>query len=100
MKYCSNCGNELNDEAIICVKCGQSCSKQTLTESTTEACLLFVFSIFLPVVGFVVGLVLHSNNQRSLSKKCFSGAIIGTIIYGIIILVICILPFIYLWTFF
>ena len=28
MKYCTKCGNPLNDEAVTCPKCGQSSGKQ------------------------------------------------------------------------
>ncbi len=28
MKYCSKCGNEMFDEAVICVKCGCPCESQ------------------------------------------------------------------------
>ena len=28
MKYCTNCGAELVDEAVICVKCGRMLEKE------------------------------------------------------------------------
>ena len=34
MKYCVNCGNQLHDEAVICVKCGYG----TGTENQTSLC--------------------------------------------------------------
>ena len=30
MKYCSNCGNELRDEAVLCTKCGNSFASSVL----------------------------------------------------------------------
>lgn len=29
MKYCTNCGNELKDEAVICPKCGTQVGEKT-----------------------------------------------------------------------
>lgn len=36
MKYCSKCGNELMDEAVVCTKCGCMVEKATSTNSKNE----------------------------------------------------------------
>lgn len=33
MKYCKNCGSQLNDEAVFCTKCGTQVSMETKTEN-------------------------------------------------------------------
>lgn len=37
MKYCSKCGNELMDEAVICPKCG--CATESSSNSTDKLLL-------------------------------------------------------------
>ena len=58
MKYCTNCGMELLDEAIVCVKCGISTSM--LPENASErdwltALLLAIFIGGLGIHRFYVG---------------------------------------------
>ena len=36
MKYCVNCGNELLDEAVVCVRCGCAVESGTVTQSEKE----------------------------------------------------------------
>lgn len=50
MKYCSHCGNELHEEAVICVKCGCSVEKplpaaKSLRKDDTLATVIKVFLI-------------------------------------------------------
>lgn len=32
MKFCENCGNELNEKADVCTKCGKSINKKDNTK--------------------------------------------------------------------
>ena len=36
MKFCTHCGNEVNDDAVICVKCGCAISKEKVDEVTSK----------------------------------------------------------------
>lgn len=65
MKYCSKCGNELHDEAVICPKCGCSTETKPYVSSAPVGQLktnrgLFKF-IFLSIITFgIYGLVVMS----------------------------------------
>lgn len=58
MKYCSKCGNELFDEAVICPKCGCSAEKGAATTkekkqanpNTLKGTLLIIAGILVIVV--------------------------------------------------
>ena len=80
MKFCSNCGNEVIEEAVICVKCGcavgNSIPKQAsypnksgtpINESSVLSLIngLSIFSFFVPLIG----LVLYFANTKSAPKK-------------------------------
>ena len=36
MKFCENCGNELNEKADVCTKCGKSINKKDNTKKGKE----------------------------------------------------------------
>ena len=57
--YCTKCGAEINDEAIICPKCGCYAQAQTKNEEKEDkngmAIAGFVCSFFVPILGWVFG---------------------------------------------
>lgn len=61
--YCSNCGAEINDNAVVCVKCGCAVNKQPQTIIINESpsrewlvCLLLCFFLgYLGIHRFYVG---------------------------------------------
>ena len=64
MKYCSHCGNELLDEAVICPKCGCACdnrvtkilnSENVSDKSRGIALILVAFLGVLGIHRFYVG---------------------------------------------
>ena len=64
MKYCSHCGAEVSDEAVICMKCGcaiKSAPKPANQEASnlqdTKSNSLMVAAIVLGIVGIVVSWV-------------------------------------------
>lgn len=53
MKYCSHCGSEIHDEAVICVKCG--CSVEPVRQATAsnkDDTLITVIKIFM-IIGCI-----------------------------------------------
>ncbi len=48
MKYCSKCGKEINENAVVCIHCG--CAVSEINEGTKN------FNVF-GLVGFVISIV-------------------------------------------
>lgn len=57
MKYCSNCGNQLEDDAKFCSVCGMQQGQTPTPEEKTEIEQLKKEKKFKPVVGIAVGVV-------------------------------------------
>lgn len=74
MKYCTKCGNELIDEAVVCTKCG--CCTQGISP-TKESPLqpqkdeaemgLIVLSALIPLIGLVLWAI--KNNDSPIAAK-------------------------------
>lgn len=77
--YCSKCGFEINDEAIICPKCGCYTNNQLKEKDVLEDNIsvgLVILSILIPIVGVILGII------NLCSKKTKSGTaymIIGVV---------------------
>ena len=64
--FCSKCGKEISDEALICPGCGcpvensreQNCVSSSQMAERTEASSLGLVSVILGIVGIVMGLLL------------------------------------------
>jgi drug/metabolite transporter (DMT)-like permease len=81
MKYCSNCGSQLNEGADVCLNCGKSVnSRQTINIVNDSGgfgygCLGF----FIPLVGLILYLV-WKNEKPNTAKAAGIGALIGFIL--------------------
>jgi len=89
MKYCSKCGKELNDDAVICIGCGcavEGPAKQTTTEVNDAPNGGFAaLGFFIPIAGLILYLInmdTHPKRARSAGK----GALIGVIVYVALII--------------
>ena len=55
MKFCSRCGKEVLDEAIICMNCGCALEEKVVeTKRDVENVGLNVLSFFIPLVGLIL----------------------------------------------
>lgn len=54
MKYCVHCGNELHEEAVVCVKCGRSveAEKPAVVKKSGNDTLATVVKVFL-IIGCI-----------------------------------------------
>lgn len=91
MKYCSNCGKEVDDKAVICPNCGCRIDDfSARTSLSTLSIIGFIFAFLFPLVGLIISIIAHSNAKKEFDERSrrFSKA-------GIIIAV-CIMAFIFI----
>ena len=84
MKYCKNCGAQIDDHAYICPKCGVKADNPNANDSGSFGWCVLGFCI--PLVGLILYLV-WKDSQPENAKKAGMGALIS-VIAGVIIYVI------------
>lgn len=65
MKYCSNCGKQVADEAFVCPNCGCRVDGTRPDGSLSAISIIgFVFAFIMPLVGLIISTVAHSGAKR------------------------------------
>lgn len=92
MKYCTKCGKEIMDDAVICTGCG--CAQDTMPESkivisandasTVKYSLL---GFFIPIVGLILYFVWH-DTQPLKAKAAGKGSLISIVISVILTIIL------------
>ena len=67
--YCKNCGNEIRDDAVICVHCGTEVKKEVVSEGKPKTGMGVVFGLFLGIIGLIIGLFLYP--KETIERKTF-----------------------------
>lgn len=92
--FCKKCGQEIMDDAIICVHCG--CSTQdsnTVVAKTNDASSagMAILGFFIPLAGLIIWLI-NKDNKPLMAKSAGKGALVGfivsmvfSIIYSVIV---------------
>lgn len=86
MRYCSNCGSELIDNADVCLNCGKSVSNiqnVKLIRNDTGGFGLWCLGFMIPIVGLILYLVWKDDKPLS-AKSAGQGALFSV---GIIIVI-------------
>lgn len=87
MKYCSRCGNQLADEAVICPQCGCAAggAVQNKSESNSDimAILGFVFSFITALVGLVLSVIAYKSAVAEDNKRNKNFAVAGIVISSV-----------------
>ena len=87
MKYCSNCGNEMVDEAVVCVKCGRSVNqgapaapvaKQPSGMQTACKVFMIIGTVMMGFSGYLIPLAWCIPMTVSYFKKLKNGEPIST----------------------
>ena len=90
--FCSKCGKEIDDEAVVCVHCGCAVNSKPATgvgdaPDTGYAILGFFF----PIVGLILYLVnkdTYPLKAKSAGKGALISVIIGVVLYVLYIVLI------------
>lgn len=83
MKYCSKCGKELFDEAVVCTNCGcavQNNTKPYAAQNDEVSVGLCVASALIPLFGMIYWPLKHKETPKK-AQACGLTAIAAWIIY-------------------
>ena len=91
--FCSKCGKEINEEAVVCIHCGCAIENKKAPAATNNDAPSMgwaVLGFFIPLVGLILYLV-NKDTAPLKAKSAGKGALIGfcvslafSIIYGVI----------------
>ena len=91
MKFCSKCGKEIHDDAVVCVNCGCSVANGLVEADDAPNTGFAVLGFFVPIVGLVLYLINKDKSPKK-AKSAGKGALAGVItsvvlsvLYGIIL---------------
>ena len=100
--FCSKCGNEVNDEAVVCPRCGCMIRRiEPMPQSATSAPTLesgetsglatgaLVCSFLIPIVGLILGIVgTVKYTTPSLKNRCITAIILSIVVWIVTIFLI------------
>ena len=76
--FCKKCGEEINNEAVVCPKCGCSTKQENIDpkfrESKTGIGVLM--GLFLGIIGLIIGIVIYP--EGTVARKTFIKAWLTT----------------------
>lgn len=85
--YCSNCGNKLNDNDDVCLKCGVMVNNGTNNKVEDKLLVILnILSFLYPLVGLILYLSMKKSTPNR-AKKCGKYALIGTIVSVVIFII-------------
>ncbi len=83
--YCVACGNEIHNDAVVCMKCGVPTSNMT-TKSIGDSDAFFAWGILgfvLPMAGIILYFIWKDTKPKS-AKSAGIGAIIRMVLMAIV----------------
>ena len=71
MKYCSQCGKELVDEAVVCPNCGCAVQAPVNQQEDKPSTVLNILAFLFPVIGLILfaGIVISYRRQRKQKER-------------------------------
>ncbi len=86
--FCSKCGQEIHDEAVVCVHCGCSVRNEPGPKPGDRPNVWFlILGILFPMVGLILFLM-YKKEYPKRAKSAAKGAIIGIIAYVLLSLIL------------
>lgn len=79
MKYCSKCGNEILEEAIVCPKCGCAQENKPASQTDSDSIGWGFLGFCVPVVGLILYLIWKESAPKK-AKNAGKGALISAIV--------------------
>ena len=81
MKYCQSCGAEINDNAVVCVKCGcaTTTTNQVAEVDDTVSVGLVILAVLIPLFGIIYWPV-KAKTRPKCAKACGIAAIISWVV--------------------
>ena len=85
MKYCQNCGAQIDDKAVICVHCGvqaqpnQNTNSNAVNPNDSSSFGMALLGFFIPIVGFIMYAMNRATSPLK-AKSSLKGAIVGMIV--------------------
>ena len=86
MKYCSKCGKEINEEAVVCIHCGCRVESTPYHEEDKKSPGFGVLGFFFPLIGLILYCVWKDKTPLK-AKSAGKGALIGFIL-GVVAVII------------
>ncbi len=86
MKFCSKCGKEIMEEAVICPNCGCSVSTPTTTPNVTDHDEISVGLVILSILIPLFGIIYWAVKAKETPKKAKACGIAGLISWGVSII--------------
>lgn len=84
MKYCSTCGEEINENAVVCIKCGcsippQHTANHSIPMKDEAEVGLIILSALIPIIG----LILWALKNKDSPNAAKSYGVAALIVFGI-----------------
>ena len=79
LKFCTHCGKELFDEAVVCPNCGCPVKDIIVVDESISA-FMVILAFLVPVIG-VIYCAIKAKTRPKCAKACGIVAIIGWVIW-------------------
>ena len=79
LKFCTHCGKELFDEAVVCPNCGCPVKDIIVVDESISA-FMVILAFLVPVIG-VIYWAIKAKTRPKCAKACGIVAIIGWVIW-------------------
>lgn len=93
MKFCANCGKEIDEKAVVCVHCGCAVKDNTAQvqanapqeeENKNLANCALGFAFLIPIVGLILGIMgTVKYKTQKLKNQCIAAIPVSLVVWAI-----------------